>query len=130
MMNNLNINELSTILQKAWSRETCYPRNRDEWTRRKPALGQCAVTALIVQEYFGGEIAYCRHLNHYWNKLSDQSTIDLTRSQFPISAEICLDKIVNREDIMNSENAKRALTKERYEILKHRVEQMADALVA
>jgi Domain of unknown function (DUF4338) len=49
-----------------------------------PAWGQCAVTALIVQDAFGGELlrSTIGGIAHYWNRLDDGSEIDLTRIQF------------------------------------------------
>lgn len=69
-------------IRKAWSAQTS--ANPDEWTPQNRANGQCAVTALIVQDYFGGELL--RVVNHdgqshYYN-LIDGVEIDLTRQQF------------------------------------------------
>jgi hypothetical protein len=42
---------LKNILKKAWSKETSSVP--DQWSKFNPALGQCAVTALAVNDYFG-----------------------------------------------------------------------------
>jgi hypothetical protein len=49
-----------------------------------PARGQCAVTALIVQEHLGGELVRCECPggSHYYNRLEDGTEIDVTREQF------------------------------------------------
>jgi hypothetical protein len=48
-------------------------------------MNQCVVTALVVQDYFGGKIL-CRKLtngkNHFLNKLPDGTEKDFTESQF------------------------------------------------
>ena len=42
---------LAGLVRKCWCRETSY--NAAQWSRSNPALGQCAVTALLVQDFFG-----------------------------------------------------------------------------
>lgn len=116
-----NIILLKQAIRKAWSKETCYPPDRDKWTPENPAFGQCAVTALVVQDFFGGVILYCRHFHHYWNRLPDGTEVDLTKEQFGENANPCLDEIVSREYILESERAREAETAKRYLILKHRL---------
>ena len=113
-----------SILQKSWSKKTCYPPLQKGWSINNPALGQCAITALIVQDYLGGKLLYCKHSQHYWNKLPDGREIDLTRSQFSQDVKICFDEEKTREFILKNKSAKEALTLERYTILKQRVENL------
>ena len=37
-----------------WRIETCTPRLRGDWTDENKTLGQCSVTAFLVQDIFGG----------------------------------------------------------------------------
>lgn len=120
-MLNMHIKALYEALKKSWSKETSYTSTQKEWSDKNPAFGHCAVTALIVQDYFGGELLFCKHHNHYWNRLSDGREIDLTRSQFDKTITICLDEIKPREYVLESESAKKAATLERYILLKHRI---------
>jgi len=115
---------LELILQKSWSRETCYPSLQKKWSNDNPALGQCAITALIVQDYFGGELLYCKHFQHYWNKLPDGKEVDLTKSQFPNNAKICFDEIETREFVLESKMVEKEKTMERYTMLKKHVENL------
>ena len=55
------LKDLETALEKSWCRETCYPKTADLWTPENISLGQCAITSLIVQDNFGGDIYYCKH---------------------------------------------------------------------
>ena len=48
--------EVERVIRAGWSSETCDPLALDEWSPEAPARGQCAVTALIVQELFGGDL--------------------------------------------------------------------------
>jgi hypothetical protein len=43
--------ELSNVLFKVWSIESS-----SKWTPQNPAKEQCGVTALVVNDIFGGEI--------------------------------------------------------------------------
>ena len=43
-------------LLNCWSRETCAPRYREEWSKSNPTLGQCSITAFLVQDIFGGRV--------------------------------------------------------------------------
>lgn len=56
---------------------------RQAWPNRNP-LGQCAVTALVIQDALGGKLkrGMVGAVSHYWNELEDGSEIDFTREQF------------------------------------------------
>lgn len=115
--------KLELALKRSWNKKTCYPFIKKQWTAENPAFGQCAVTALIVQDFFGGEILFCKHQNHFWNQMPDnaKTQIDLTRSQFPSSVVICFDSTVVRQDLLYSEAALKAKTLTRYLRLRKRV---------
>jgi hypothetical protein len=74
--------ELTKAITESWSRETS-----DDplgWSYSNPARGQCAVTALIVQDFFGGDLlrANINLTPHYWNLLPNRCELDLTKGQF------------------------------------------------
>lgn len=89
--------ELETAIEGSWDASTS--ADPDNWDDDNPAYGQCAVTALVVQELMGGDIVWRDaviddpaekddyfdeddHVSHYFNEI-DGETIDLTRQQFP-----------------------------------------------
>src|ERR1035437_7117955 len=74
--------ELEIALRKSWNSETCYPGSKNDWKNSLPELGQCAITSLIVNDYFGGDIVFSKDYNHIWNILPNGETVDLTRKQF------------------------------------------------
>lgn len=39
-----------------WRIETCAPRLRVDWSDDNITLGQCSITAFLVQDIFGGEV--------------------------------------------------------------------------
>jgi hypothetical protein len=84
----LTVAQLEAAIASAWTRETS--ADPQSWTAENPAWGQCAVTALVVQDYFGGEIrrGEVGSTSHYWNILPDGCEADLTRHQFPAGAEV------------------------------------------
>jgi hypothetical protein len=98
--------------------------DQDKWSPDNPAFGQCAVTALVIQDYLGGEILYCKHYHHYWNKLPDGTILDLTKVQFGENATPCPDEIASREYILESERAKKVETLKRYLVFKHKVNEI------
>lgn len=68
----MKIEELRELLVKCWENGS--------------SKGQCFVTALVVQDFFGGELLrfkdYPLERSHYWNLLPDGREIDLTSDQF------------------------------------------------
>ena len=79
----MDIFELKEFLSYSWSKDTCSPGLRNEWNEDNPSLGQCAITALIVNDIFGGKIMRCMASSgsHYYN-LIDDKIVDLTVEQF------------------------------------------------
>ena len=71
--------ELKQLLIKSWNRDTCSKGLRDKWSNENPSLGQCAITALIVNDFFGGKIMRCiaSSGSHYYNIINDE-LVDLT----------------------------------------------------
>lgn len=76
------MSRLMVALEASWDRETS--ADPDGWDASNPAWGQCAVTALVIQRYLGGELlrAEVGAASHYWNWLKAGQEVDLTRRQF------------------------------------------------
>ncbi len=77
--------DLYDVLSGIWCAETCAPRMRKDWTPENKTLGQCSITAFLVQDIFGGEV-YGIPLPdggfHCYNVV-DGHLFDLTSEQFP-----------------------------------------------
>ena len=102
-------------IKACWDAETS--NDRTCWREDVRAYGQCAITALIVQDRFGGELMRGEFEagSHYWNRLPDGVEIDLTASQF--------DRVPNFENVaMRSRDyvLSYPATVRRYETLKTR----------
>ena len=84
-MNLALLYKISDALRASWSAETS---NSAEWSKDNPSMGQCAVTACVVQDYLGGEIVnvlasneFGDGVSHYFN-IIDGEVVDLTSGQF------------------------------------------------
>jgi hypothetical protein len=108
---------LASALRAAWSKETSLDPNR--WSDDNPAVGQCAVSALIVQDVYGGSLLRCESPtgSHYYNRLADGSELDLTREQFREAFSPRNVEVRSRDYVLSFEGTRR-----RYELLKARAE--------
>ena len=108
--NEDNINEFLNILYKCWSVDSS-----SKWSLDNPAKGQCGVTALIVNDFFGGEILKNQTTIgwHYYNRINNKR-FDLTKSQF-LKEPSYLDILSSREEAFSDTNI------EQYKYLKDRV---------
>ncbi len=113
----MDINNIKTLLTNCYSKELCYPKVKDNWTEKNKCLGMCAITTLIVNDYYGGLICktHVNEVSHYFN-LIDNEIIDLTSSQFECDIDYKDYKIVDRKIMLNDD------TKNRYNLLKEKVQ--------
>jgi hypothetical protein len=85
----INLKVAEVAIRASWSLETCDPTDALQWTQANPSRGQCAVTALVLHDLFGGQLLEAevhfrdgsRQGFHYWNRLAGVD-VDLTREQF------------------------------------------------
>ena len=122
----MKLNNLKIALKKSWSKKTSYIP--DTWNPLHPALGQCAITALLVHDYLGGTILWAeavypdgQKVSHYFNNINNIE-IDLTKEQFPKGTTISkgVEKkkgFSNTREFMSSD----ANTQKRYKLLKSEV---------
>lgn len=67
-----------------WCEQTCASRMRKHWCEENKTLGQCSITAFLVQDIFGGKVyGILRHDGncHCYNDV-DGHVFDLTSEQF------------------------------------------------
>lgn len=111
--------KLQKAIKKSWGIDTAYKDDIPKWSTDNPSAGQCAVTALIIHDYFGGQIySGVSHdgVVHYWNKVHGIK-IDLTRNQFKETKIFSNIIQWKAEDLIKTGNVR-----ERYEILRSRIE--------
>lgn len=105
------------LRRKGWRRDTSYWPDR--WLPHRPSTGQCAVTALIVQDQFGGQIVEAETNQgeaHFLNRLPGLGDIDITVDQFDPSVEVHVCGIADRKAILSVPDTVR-----RYKLLKNAV---------
>lgn len=112
--NNINsIDELFGNLLEVWCKETAYPRSQEDYIYEEdPTYGQCAITAMLVYDMFGGTIHKVKTEDggtHYFNRING-NYIDLTRDQFDlydIPVEYEPNKEISREYLNENANTLR-----------------------
>jgi hypothetical protein len=81
--------DVEQALRASWSMETS--DDPDGWTPENPALGQCAVSALVIRALYGGDIVIATVLDregnptpdgHAWNVLPSGEQVDFAFDQF------------------------------------------------
>lgn len=113
----MNFYKFKKALTKSWGKDTAYHKDAPNWTLENPALGQCAITALLFNEYFGGKIfsgVSETGIVHYWNKILGIK-VDLTKQQFKSNLTFKNITAWSRSDLLETGNVA-----ERYNILKQR----------
>ena len=111
-----SLSDLFDVIYDAWGEDTSAD---EDWTAKNPALGQCAVTALVVQDALGGDLlrSTVGGVSHYWNRLDGGEWIDLTRGQFSLDAMLDEPPVLRERGYVLSFPE----TVKRYEILRDRV---------
>lgn len=109
----MNIKNIQKVLLECYSKDLCYPKVQCDWNENNRRFGMCAITSLIINDYFGGDICkiYVDGISHYFN-LIENNIVDLTKSQFNHKIDYKDYKIMDREKILTN------ATKNRYIILK------------
>ena len=76
--------DLYDTLLGLWCADTCAPRMRSEWTPDNPTLGQCSITAFLVQDIFGGQVfgVPLKDGGFHCFNVVDGRRFDLTSQQF------------------------------------------------
>jgi len=94
-----NPKHMYDLLSNIWSIDTCAPRLRSDWSINNKTLGQCSITAFLVQDIFGGDV-YGVKLNdgnfHCYNVVGN-AKFDLTSEQFDYALNYDNNPIQSRE---------------------------------
>ncbi len=104
------------ILSRIWCADTCAPRLRAEWSLQNKTLGQCSVTAFLMQDIYGGRVLGVPLSDgnyHCFNEVGG-CVFDLTSEQFGV---VKLDYTGCPEQKREIHFAKQE-KKERYELLR------------
>ncbi|WP_020060494.1 YunG family protein [Bacillus sp. 123MFChir2] len=98
-MTYMEIEQMREVLFQSWSKETS-----TKWTLDNPAKGQCGVTALLINDFFGGEIMKTKVSEgwHFYNRINGKR-YDYTASQF-LEEITYMDISSNREEAFTDTN--------------------------
>ncbi len=117
--NGLTPRDYYDLLSEIWCAETCAPRMRKDWRVENRTLGQCSITAFLIQDLYGGKV-YGVPLEdgsfHCFNDV-DGCVFDLTSEQFgdqKLDYENCPEQF---REVHFAKAEKRA----RYELLKEKL---------
>jgi hypothetical protein len=110
------IEQVRQALFKSWSIETS-----SKWIPENPARGQCSVTALVINNLFGGEILKTLLPEgwHFYNRI-DGKRYDFTDSQFDGPIDY-MDVPSNRDEAM-LDTSPRQYSVLKQNLLRHLVE--------
>ena len=117
--NGLTPRDYYDRLKSIWSADTCAPRMRKDWSPENPTLGQCSITAFLMQDIYGGKVLGVPLPDgnyHCFNVVGD-CVFDLTSEQFQgVSLEYTNCPEQSRETHFTKEEKRL-----RYELLKQRL---------
>ncbi|MFJ7064679.1 hypothetical protein [Streptomyces sp. NPDC101115] len=95
--------DIDAALRASWAADTSSPDDQDEWRADNPAWGHCDITALVVNDLFGGDLVVgevyldgARRGYHWWNRLPSGVELDLTREQFQDGQAVTAARVVER----------------------------------
>ena len=102
-----------------WHADTCAPRLRDGWSEANRTLGQCSITAFLVQDIFGGQVYGILRPggNYHCYNVVDGHVFDLTSEQFGGEVLSYQDNPEQFREVHFAKEEKRL----RYELLKARL---------
>ena len=112
----MTIETIKSLLLDCYSKDICYPKVQENWTIENKCFGMCAITALIINDYFGGHICKIKvdDISHYFNLINNE-IIDLTKSQFSHEPDYTNYELIDRKTILTDN------TTARYNLLKNRL---------
>ena len=116
--------DLYDVLNYVWSKETCAPRMQDRWSIDNKTLGQCSITAFLVQDIFGG-IVYGVPLgdgNYHCYNVIGNNKFDLTSEQFGNTVLDYSDKFIQTRE----EHFKKEEKYQRYLLLKQNLKKQLE----
>lgn len=118
--------DLYDTLSNIWSAETCAPRMRDKWSSDNKTLGQCSITAFLVQDIFGGKVYGILRDggNYHCYNVIGSCCFDLTSEQFGDEAKLLVYK--NNPEQFREVHFAKEEKRQRYELLKKRLEDICN----
>ena len=107
------------LLSEIWCADTCAPRMRSDWLPENKTLGQCSITAFLLQDLYGGKVfgVPLGDGNYHCFNVVGGCVFDLTSEQF---GDVRLNYADCPEQFRETHFAKEE-KRQRYEVLKARL---------
>ena len=115
--------DLYDRLLSIWCEYTCAPRLRKDWSKQNKTLGQCSITAFLVQDIFGGKVYAVPTDNggkHCFNEVNG-IVFDLTSEQFQ-------GKPINYDEMAEQSREEHFAKREKYERYLYLVKELKKTL--
>ena len=111
--------DMYSLLARVWAADTCAPRMRAGWSEENRTLGQCSVTAFLMQDIYGGKVYGIPLAEGGWHcfNVAGGCVFDLTSEQFGDEA---LD-YANCTEQSRQEHFSKEEKRLRYELLRERL---------
>ena len=118
-IHGLDPRQMYDVLSEVWCAETCAPRMRMDWSPENITLGQCSITAFLMQDLYGGKVygVPLEDGNFHCFNVVDGCLFDLTSEQF---GDTKLDYTNCPEQFREVHFAKEE-KRQRYELLKEKL---------
>ena len=109
------------LLSEIWCADTCAPRMRENWSPENRTLGQCSITAFLMQDIYGGKVfgVPLPDGNFHCFNVVGECVFDLTSEQFG-DVKLCYDGCPEQSREAHFAKEEKRL---RYEYLKARLEE-------
>ena len=98
-----SIDVVMKALRESWSLEST--EEPENWNLSNPSRGQCGISSLIINDYFGGKLVLWKVFVgeeqdgfHYSNELPDGTQFDATGDQFWENEELREPSVFERPD--------------------------------
>ena len=113
--------QLYDLLSEIWCEKTCAPRLRNQWSSLNKTLGQCSITAFLVQDIFGGEVYGIKREggNFHCYNVVGTCCFDLTSEQFGDEILVYENNPIQKREVHFAKKEKLV----RYEYLKQELKQ-------
>lgn len=113
---------LYDLLSQCWCAETCAPRMRENWSKEDRTLGQCSITAFLVQDIFGGKVygILRKGGNYHCYNVVGSHVFDLTSEQFH-DEKLCYE---NNPEQFREVHFQKEEKRQRYLFLKERLNEL------
>jgi hypothetical protein len=110
----VTLKQLEKAIRSSWGRNTCHFKFLWDDKSQSESAGHCRVVAILVQDYFGGDIMHTHvrgmpKWDHFYNLVKGKK-VDLTYDQFPKNTKFVRPNLVSRKEALKSKRTQNLST--------------------